>query len=53
MWPSIAALTDNWIAPTVQQADTPLPQAATLGLYPVTHKLAITYYCYLLLLPSR
>jgi len=34
MWPSIARA--NWtIGPTVQLADTPSPQSATLGLQPV------------------
>jgi len=33
MWPSIARANGNWT--TVQLADTPLPQSATLNLYPV------------------
>ena len=33
MWPSIARI--RTIGPTVQLADTPSPQSATLGLHPV------------------
>jgi len=33
MWPSIACA--NGLGPTVQLADTPSPQSATLGLHPV------------------
>ena len=43
MWPSIARLTD--IGPTVQLADTPSPQSATLGVHPVA--VATTHF------PSR
>ena len=35
MWPSIARVNGQLHAPTVQLADTPSPQSATLGLHPV------------------
>jgi len=39
MWPSVPAPADNWT--TVQLADTPLPQSATLGLHPVAVPLRV------------
>ena len=36
MWPSIARANGHWMT-TVQLADTPSPQSATLGLHPLAH----------------
>ena len=42
MWPSTAHA-NGQLDPTVQLADTPSPQSATLGLHPVA--LATTHFC--------